>query len=145
MQRLKRVANGLIRKILEAGERAPSGGNMQRWRFLVIRDANVKKTVGAYYKRAWDEQIAPATEAGEPASRANGVESTTLIARHDEDFPSGYRRLFHSAQAVRSGTRGSEHPQTSQYDGNQPSREEAFQDTLFAQACRSATPRELSV
>jgi nitroreductase len=28
----------LIRKILEAGVCAPSGGNMQRWRFLVIRD-----------------------------------------------------------------------------------------------------------
>ena len=25
---------------------APSGGNMQRWRFLVIRDPKVKETVG---------------------------------------------------------------------------------------------------
>ena len=30
---------------------------MQRWRFLVIRDAAIKQTVGAYYKRAWDEQV----------------------------------------------------------------------------------------
>jgi nitroreductase len=37
---------------------APSGGNMQRWRFLVIRDPKVKETVGALYKRAWDEQVA---------------------------------------------------------------------------------------
>ena len=29
---------------------APSGGNMQRWRFLVIRDPKVKETVGALYK-----------------------------------------------------------------------------------------------
>src|SRR6516164_4268239 len=61
MRRLKRdpVPNELIRKILEAGTCAPSGGNMQRWRFLVIRDAEIKRTVGAYYKRAWDEQAAP--------------------------------------------------------------------------------------
>jgi nitroreductase len=38
---------------------APSGGNIQRWRLLVIRDPTVKQTVGAFYKRAWDEQVAP--------------------------------------------------------------------------------------
>jgi nitroreductase len=49
MRRLKPdpVANELIRKILEVGVRAPSGGNMQRWRFLVIRDPKIKETVGA--------------------------------------------------------------------------------------------------
>jgi nitroreductase len=56
----------LIRKILEAGVSAPSGGNMQRWRFLVIRDPNVKETIGAYYKRAWDEVVSPRYRAGEP-------------------------------------------------------------------------------
>ena len=38
---------------------------MQRWRFLVIRDPEVKETVGALYKRAWDEQVAPRYRAGE--------------------------------------------------------------------------------
>jgi nitroreductase len=69
MRRLKpdSVPNDLIRKILEAGVCAPSGGNMQRWRFLVITDAEIKRTVGAYYKRAWDEQVAPRYRSGEPA------------------------------------------------------------------------------
>ena len=69
MRRLKQdpVPNELVRKILEAGVCAPSGGNMQRWRFLVIRDPKVKETVGALYKRAWDEQVAPRYRAGEPA------------------------------------------------------------------------------
>jgi hypothetical protein len=58
-----RCPNELIRKILEA----PSGGNMQRWRFLVIRDRKIKETVGAFYKHAWDEQVAPRYRAGEPA------------------------------------------------------------------------------
>src|ERR1700716_1284306 len=67
MRRLKpdRVPAELIRKILEAGVSAPSGGNMQRWRFLVIRDPKIKQTVGAYYKRAWDEVVAPRYRAGE--------------------------------------------------------------------------------
>jgi nitroreductase len=69
MRRLKPdpVPNELIRKILEAGVCAPSGGNMQRWRFLLIRDAKIKETVGALYKLAWDEQVAPRYRAGEPA------------------------------------------------------------------------------
>src|SRR5947207_3225889 len=69
MRRLKPdpVRNELIRKILEAGVCAPSGGNMQRWRFLVVRDAAIKQTVGALYKRAWDEQVAPRYRSGEPA------------------------------------------------------------------------------
>ena len=69
MRRLKPdpVPPALIRKILEAGIAAPSGGNMQRWRFLVIRGVKIKQTVGAYYKRAWDEVVSPRYRAGEPA------------------------------------------------------------------------------
>jgi nitroreductase len=51
----------------QAGVCALSGGNMQRWRFLVVRDPKVKETVGAYYKRAWDEQVARRYRSGEPA------------------------------------------------------------------------------
>src|SRR5690242_16268761 len=73
MRRLKPdpVPAALIRKILEAGTSAPSSGNMQRWRFLVIRDPEIKKTVGGYYKRASDEVTSPRYRAGEPAPGTN--------------------------------------------------------------------------
>jgi len=69
MRRLKpdSVPRELIRKILEAGTCAPSGGNMQRWRFLLIADPEVKRKVGALYRRAWDEIVAPRYRSGEPA------------------------------------------------------------------------------
>jgi nitroreductase len=69
MRRLKPdpVPDELIRKILEAGTCAPSGGNMQRWRFLVVKDPAIKQTIGALYKRTWDEQVGPRYRAGEPA------------------------------------------------------------------------------
>ena len=74
MRRLKPdpVPAALIRKVLEAGTSAPSGGNMQRWRFLVVRDPEIKKTIGAYYKRAWDEVVSPRYRAGEPAPGTSG-------------------------------------------------------------------------
>jgi nitroreductase len=52
MRRLKpdSVPNELIRKILEAGVCAPSGGNMQRWRFLVIRRVALTDVV---YEDRW--------------------------------------------------------------------------------------------
>jgi nitroreductase len=82
MRRLKPdpVSNRLIRKILEAGACAPSGGNMQRWRFLVIRDPAVKATVAAYYKRAWDEQVGPRYRAGEPAPGMDRERFLRLLA-----------------------------------------------------------------
>ena len=82
MRRLKpdSVPNELIRKILEAGVCAPSGGNMQRWRFLVIRDSKIKATIGALYKRAWDEQVAPRYRSGEPAPGTNRERFERMLA-----------------------------------------------------------------
>ena len=82
MRRLKPdpVPNDLIRKILEAGVCAPSGGNMQRWRFLVIRDRKIKETVGALYKRAWNDRVAPRYRAGEPAPGMSREQFLRLLA-----------------------------------------------------------------
>jgi nitroreductase len=95
MRRLKpdRVPAELIRRILEAGVSAPSGGNMQRWRFLVIRDPKIKQTIGAYYKRAWDEVVSPRYRAGEPApgtSRegfARMLNAAQYLADHINEAP----------------------------------------------------------
>ena len=59
MRRLKPdpVPDELINKILQAGQWAPSGGNTQRWRFLVVKDPEIKKQVQVYYKRLFDESV----------------------------------------------------------------------------------------
>src|SRR5499427_175865 len=78
---------------LKAGVCAPSGGNMQRWRFLVIRDPKVKETVGALYKRAWDEQVAPRYRSGEPAPGTSRerfermVAAAEYLANHIHEVP----------------------------------------------------------
>ena len=62
MRRLKPdpVPDDLIRQILLAGQAAASGGNTQRWRFLVLKDPEIKKKVQVYYKKAFDEVVGPA-------------------------------------------------------------------------------------
>jgi nitroreductase len=61
MRRLKPdpVPDALIHRILRAGTYAPSGGNYQRWRFLVLKDPAVKQAVQVWYKKAYEEVIGP--------------------------------------------------------------------------------------
>src|SRR5437764_5133371 len=82
MRRLKPdpVPEALIRRILEAGTAAPSGGNMQRWRFLVVTDPAVKQQAAVYYKRAWDEQAAPRYRAGTPAPGTSAERFGRMLA-----------------------------------------------------------------
>jgi nitroreductase len=95
MRRLKPdpVPDALVRQILEAGVCAPSGGNMQRWRFLVVREATVKKTVAAFYRRAWDERAGPRYRAGEPAPGVSRerfqrmLDAAAHLAAHLDEAP----------------------------------------------------------
>ena len=44
------VPDELLEKIMEAGRWAPSGDNNQPWRFIVVRDAEVKRKMGEIAK-----------------------------------------------------------------------------------------------
>jgi nitroreductase len=95
MRRLKPdpVPAELIRQILEAGTCAPSGGNMQRWRFLVVADPKVKQTVGALYKRAWDQVVNPRYRSGQPAPATSRerfgrmLDAAQYLADHIHEAP----------------------------------------------------------
>jgi nitroreductase len=60
MRRLKPdpVPDALIHQIIDAGLCAPSGGDLQNWRFIVVKDAEIKRELQIRYKRALD-QIMP--------------------------------------------------------------------------------------
>jgi len=68
MRRLKPdpVPDALVRQILDAGIRAPSGGNNQTWRFLVIKDIEIKKRVQVIYKKAYETVIGPRYSSATP-------------------------------------------------------------------------------
>ena len=61
MRRLKPdpVPEDLIDQVLEAGLAAANGGNRQSWRFIVVKDAQVKAQIQVLYKKAFDEIIGP--------------------------------------------------------------------------------------
>jgi nitroreductase len=52
------VSDEAVETMLSAAIRAPSGGNRQPWRFVVIRDADLKRQLGQWYLAAWQAATA---------------------------------------------------------------------------------------
>ena len=48
------VDDDLVRRMIAAAIRAPSGTNRQPWAFLVVRDPEKKRRIADYYHRAWE-------------------------------------------------------------------------------------------
>lgn len=60
MRRLKSdpVPDELIRRVLQAGLCAPTGGDVQHWRFIVVKDPAIKRQLQIRYQRALGDVIA---------------------------------------------------------------------------------------
>jgi nitroreductase len=69
LRRLKpdAVPAELITRILDAAIRAPSGGNAQNWAFVVVRDAGLRRKLGAIYRKASDIAEAVYAARGRPS------------------------------------------------------------------------------
>src|SRR5215471_6892666 len=98
MRRLKPdpVPDELIRKILLAGQAAASGGNTQRWRFLVLKDQKIKKAVQVYYKRAFDEVVGPRYASSSPPPGSDAARYKRQLAAVEyltDHYHDPHRRL----------------------------------------------------
>ena len=47
------VEEDKLMRVLDAGRRAPSAGNRQEWRFIVVRDENIKKKLAGASNQAF--------------------------------------------------------------------------------------------
>ncbi len=74
------VSEEALRAVLEMATRAPNGGNQQSWRFIVIRDAAVRREVGRLYQAAMLQQLKAATP--EEAAARPGLSRTLRDAIH---------------------------------------------------------------
>ncbi len=85
-------------RILDAAIRAPSGGNNQNWRFLLVDDRSIRETLGPLYRESlaelwatvYKELVATARATPDsPDSRQtlSIVRSAQYLADHFEDVP----------------------------------------------------------
>ena len=79
------VPDELVRRLIEAATKAPSGSNRQDWRFLVIRDYETKRKIGEYYNQARSSRYG----AGAPASNipARRRAASDYMAEHLHEVP----------------------------------------------------------
>ncbi len=61
------VPDAVMTQVLDAAIRAPSGGNTQHWNFIVVRDAEKRRQLGAIYRKASDHTAAVYAARPKPA------------------------------------------------------------------------------
>jgi nitroreductase len=86
------VPEAVIERILDAAIRAPSAGNAQNWRFLVVRDPGQRRQLGAIYRKASDIADAMYAARGRPghmteAEFARMMSSGSYLWDHMADAP----------------------------------------------------------
>jgi nitroreductase len=81
------VPDKLIRKVIDAAIRAPSGGNRQPWSFVVATDADVKRELGRLYKESWDQGGLSRQAASPDPSVARVYSSAQYLAEHMGEAP----------------------------------------------------------
>jgi nitroreductase len=77
------VSDDLVRRLIEAATKAPSGGDRQPWAFLVVRDPASRQAIGAWYLDAWNQTY--------------GVIPDDARARFSDRFRRVYRSAEHLA------------------------------------------------
>lgn len=94
MRRLKTdpIPDEVIREILEAAVRGPSGSNQQTWSFIVIRDPAIKKRVQELYYEAGkayfaSQQPSPDLSEEQRAVAARVRSSALHLAEHMHEAP----------------------------------------------------------
>ena len=94
MRRLKPdpIPEAALRQIMDAAVCAPSGGNRQGWRFVVVRDAAKRARLGELYREGFGELAqlpyyagAMKEPAGSPARKM--IDSAAHLAEHMGEAP----------------------------------------------------------
>ena len=69
------VGDDVIGRVLDDARFAPSGGNRQAWRVVVIRDRGQRERLGELYRQVWPEYLAQRDAGLRPFSPANPAEA----------------------------------------------------------------------
>jgi nitroreductase len=90
MRRLKPdpIPDEVLRKIVEAGIHAPSGGNRQDWGFIVVRDPEVKRFIGERYLASQRKMRAEGPPISDmPPDRQRAIKAGMYLAEHMHEAP----------------------------------------------------------
>ncbi|WP_250037817.1 nitroreductase family protein [Paractinoplanes maris] len=86
------IPEDVIRAILDAAVRGPSGGNTQRWAWIVVRDPEVKRQIAEWYREGWETSYGSRREQILNSDDPGGMSAATFraadhLAGHLEEAP----------------------------------------------------------
>jgi nitroreductase len=81
------IPDALLRTVIEAGTRAPSGGNQQRWRFIVIKDAETKRWIQERYRATPVPAHGTPKDEAEARTMARNDAAANHLATHLHEVP----------------------------------------------------------
>ena len=86
------VPRELVLECIRLAVQAPTGGNVQRWRWIVVDDPEKRAGLAALYQRAYEPYIASqqaAVEQVKPGDAVTGriIDSSTYLAEHLAEVP----------------------------------------------------------
>ena len=85
------IADDVLYRVLDAARFAPSGGNQQGWRVVVVRDTGTKGRLKELYLRVWrplyQARIAAGAPGGPHGARRPGTEAGNDYAEHMDELP----------------------------------------------------------
>ena len=70
------VPDAVLRRVLDAGRFAPSGGNRQPVRFIAVCDAQRRRELAQWYLPIWEKYVAQ-------VKRSGAIRSTRMVERAD--------------------------------------------------------------
>src|SRR2546425_11701089 len=85
------VSDDEIMTCIRAATQAPSGGNIQPWQFLVVRDAEAKRAIADVYRRAYGRYEPALPRVPPPPRSAEGEASFPRMGRAARP-PAGHPR-----------------------------------------------------
>ena len=91
MRRLKPepIPEETLKKIVDAGTRAASGGNTQEWAFFLVRDPELKRFIRDYYWNTWQQLQAKRiiSPANLPPAQQRMLNAAAHLAAHVDEAP----------------------------------------------------------
>lgn len=78
------VPDDVAAAMLDAAVRAPSGGNSQNWRFVVVTDPEVRQKLAPVYYRAWDQLQSTVYRGRREKAEASGDQAVLRFMRSSQ-------------------------------------------------------------
>jgi nitroreductase len=83
------VDPSVVLECLRIATQAPTGSNAQKWRWMVVTDADKKRRLGDYYAKSFEVYMAPKRELIQPGDVASikMTDSASFLAEHLAEVP----------------------------------------------------------